>query len=91
MVLTPDQELENAIIKRNYFQVCELFGLTEKQALLLNTGSWMVDIIKQLQTSNLTLKALKMEQNARLNIENYEAPPPLPDPQTVLDKLPENK
>lgn len=88
MILTPEQELENAIIKRNYFQICELFGLSEKQALELNTGAWMVDIIKQLQTSNLALKSLRMQRNEKLNIANYDPPTPLPPADAVLDNLP---
>lgn len=78
MKLTPEQELESAQVKVNYFKVTQFFGLTEKEALHPNAGDWIIDVIKQYQTTAVIAKTLKMRQSENLKVESYSPLPPLP-------------
>lgn len=81
MKLTPEQELENALVKVNYNVVCDLFDLTEEQRLNPNCGKWIVQTIKQFQTTYTLARAGKL---VRSEMMDNPSPTPLPTDNPLL-------
>lgn len=86
MTLTPEQELEIAQIKVNYFKVCRHFGLSDTEALNPNCGDWLVDVIKQAETGLTLMRSMLLKKNANQTVENYKESVPF-KPQASSSQL----
>ena len=80
MELTPKQLSIFSIALKNYFELTDYVGLKREDALKTGAGSWLVDYLKQHQTSIGVIKTMQMTKNPVQNVEAHETEvlPPQP-------------
>lgn len=85
--------VDMSVMVLNYKKICKHLQLSDEQMRSINAGDWVVDLIKQVQTSALITKAKMLNNHPSTSIEGYSTPitmPPLPsvEPGTPPEKNP---
>lgn len=92
MALPIDEELlkDMSVMILNYKVICDHFGLTEAERRSPSAGPWIIDCIKQYQTSYMITKTMKMRAHDNQKIENFVPETQMP-PKPLIDSESEPK
>ncbi len=89
MVIDDKLLADLAVSNLSYKTVCDFFGLTPSERLNPNAGEWIVDCIKQFQTSSMIAKSMKLREVANTSVEGYKDTTLMPTNPLLNEELPQ--